>query len=160
MNDWYFRGTVMLLNLLFIGKQQTACAWNSIYWFNRAVRHSQVTLMRQALPKVRGRYGRGFSSGPLSGNFDEIERFYGQPVIRIDLWDPDDLNDYIPCFFPRDGFAGSWFEQNPSFPGKYFPQHYDPREYYDYLMPQVILRHIAGGEKLISDFTKFRIGAG
>jgi hypothetical protein len=160
MNGWYFRGTAMLLNLLFVGNGQVTYAWKSVYWFNRAVRHRQVTLMRQALPKARGRYGWDFCSNLLGGNFDEIEQFYGTPVIRIDLWNPDDPNDYIPCFFPKNGFAGDWFMQNPSRPGKYFPRHYDPREYYNFLMPQMMLRHIAGGERLILDFSKFHIGAG
>jgi hypothetical protein len=162
MDDWYLRGTIMLLNLMFIGQKQTSYAWSSLYWFNRAVRHRQVTFMRQALPEdLRGSYGADFSSGPLSGIRDDIVRFYGRALIKIDLWNADDDRDYISCLFPRDGHAGSWFSEHPQTlrPEKYFPSHYDPREYHDYLMPQMMLRHIAHGERLISDFTNYYICA-
>jgi hypothetical protein len=160
MDDWYLRGTTMLLNLMFIGQKQTSYAWSSIDWFNRAVRHRQVTLMRRALPEdLRGSYGEDFASGPLSGIRDDIARFYGRALIKIDLWNAADDRDYISCLFPRDGYAGSWFSEHPQSPEKYFPSHYDPEEYHDYLMPQLMLRHIAAGERLISDFTNYYIGA-
>jgi hypothetical protein len=90
LENWYIRGTVTLLNLLFVGEKQTSYAWRSVYRFNRAVRHYHVTLMRKALPESLrvGRYGEDFGSGPLGGSSSEIEIFYGRAVILIDLWNP------------------------------------------------------------------------
>jgi pimeloyl-ACP methyl ester carboxylesterase len=161
MEDWYARGTVALLNLLFSGARQTSYAWRSIYWFNRAVRHLHVTIMRASLPEYLrgGGYGEGFSPGPLGGVTAEVESFYGESMIRVNLWDPANPDESIQCLFPRTGAAGSWFTQHPLSPGEYYPRHFSPTEYYEFLIPQMMLRHIAQHGKLISDFKKYNIGA-
>lgn len=93
----------------------------------------------------------------MYGMPDAVENFYGEPLIKVELWDPADRGNYIKCLFPRKGFAGSWFAQNPQTPETY-THHRDPMEYYKFLIPQMLLRHIASGERLIADFTDFHIG--
>jgi hypothetical protein len=53
-----------------------------------------------------------------------------------------------------------WFKQHPQNPEKYFPQHFDPREYYEFLIPQMLLRHFQGSGGLEPDLKEFYIGAG
>ncbi len=160
IESWYISGTVKLLNMLFVDKKQSFYAWRSVYWFNKAVRHKHVALMRDGLPKENEPqgYGEDFSRGILE-DYDEVDKFYGKPLILIDFWDPADMESLVKCFFPRDGYAGSWFSEHPQLPGPYFPDHYDPTEYYEFLIPQIMIRHLFIGTRLASDFRGFRIGA-
>jgi len=161
MENWYIRGTVALLNLLFIDGKQTSHAWRSVYWFNRAVRNMHVTLMRQALPPslIDTDYGEIFSADPLDRDGGSIESFYGEPLIAVKLWEPNNPGDNFFCLFPRTGFAGKWFSQHPQRAGEYYPRHFSRIEYHEFLIPQMMLAHIAHNGPLISDFTKFHITA-
>jgi hypothetical protein len=153
------------LNVLFIGEKQIGFTWESIYWFTKAVRQWQIALMHRAVPikLIQADYGKHCHEDPLLRGFGYTEQFYDTPLIKVDLWRPDYKTKYIPCFFPRNGYAGKWFTELPSVPGQYWPQHFSPNEYYKFFMPQMLMRHLALETSLVSlesGLRQYWIGAG
>jgi hypothetical protein len=154
LDEWTIEGTRVLLDALYIGERQVEYAWSSIYWFVRALHHWRVALLRQDTPTdlLPGDYGRNCRVSPLLGRYDWIEEFYGSDLIKLDLWNPADNRERTSCFFPVNGYAGSWFD-GVKISEEYFASHYSPNDYFNYLMPQLLMRHFVNREPFLTGET-------
>lgn len=160
LEGWLTDGTRTILDLAYVQKRQVPFCWLSIAWFARAIRHWAIALMRRSLPRelLNFEFGRDCLESPLLGPRNHVEQFYGTSLIRLELWDPRDSRIVVPCYFPRDGRAGEWFEEAPQLSGEYL-QHFNPTEHYTYVLPQMIMRSLVNSEPIVTDFAAFWIGS-
>ena len=92
-------------------------------------------------------------------DYNGIERLYGSSMIKVDLWHRENRDPCTSVFVRADGYAGKWFSENPQFNGPYIQEHYSPNDYYNCILPQMVMRHFVNQEEIINDFSNHWIGA-
>ncbi len=152
-------GVRLLLDITFIGGKQTIFSVLAVSNFTRLMLHRSIGLIRSQYPEaLRGiECFRGFSGNPLSSN-SQAAQFYGHDVILIDVWDPKDSRHVLKLWFPRDGYAGSWFSQGYFVPADPYVTHYHPPEHYGYVLPQAVARSLFNGDPVPVNFNEYMIG--
>jgi TIR domain len=148
---WLIDGIRIILNHCFIKEKQVLYTYASCYWFAKLVRSWIMDIMKSAL----GERGRVAYEDMSISHWEELA---GEKFSKYDIWKPEgNPTEVTHCYLPDSGYAGSWFKDHPQIPGSY-TDHYSPNDHYNFVIPQLILRHFLNGEDIIQDFTGYKIG--
>ena len=155
-------GLVIALNIAYLGEKQVHNAYQTCFWYGRAIRSWIINVLkRDALSESPEELAFGAVSleSPLFGDYVSVERFYGSKMIKLEYWHPQkEQAPSCSLFLPIDGFVGKWFYEHP-LPPQPLIQHYDPNDHYNFVLPQMIMRHVLLGERLIEDWSGYMVGA-
>lgn len=161
LERYLVEGTVIILNYAYLKDKQIDDTYQACFGFARAIRNWIIWSMRDALDPEEMQntdYGKHALESPLLGMLQNIEAFYNARLIKVDLWHPgEELSKTISIYLRKDGFAGSWFSATPQLSGPY-NQHYSPNDFYNFILPQMVMRHLVNKGKIIEDWTGYHIG--
>lgn len=155
-------GLIIALNRTYLGEKQVHYAYQTCFWYGRAVRSWIINILKTgAHPESPEELAFGAVSieSPLFGNRVAVEEFYGRELIKLDYWHPEKADaPSFSLFLSRDGYVGEWFTQHP-LPPQPLKHHYSPNDHYDFVLPQMIMRHVLLDEPLIEDWSGYMVGA-
>ncbi|AXY73199.1 hypothetical protein D3H65_04070 [Paraflavitalea soli] len=154
-------GIIIILNYGYFKDKQVHNTYQACFWFARAMRYWIIGCMRETLSgeeKEKTLYGQNTMESPILAYPNIMESFYNFKLIKIDLWHPKKDGNYsTSVYLPIDGFAGKWFSEMPQLSGPY-KDHYSPNDFYNFILPQMVMKHIINNKIIIEDWEGYYIG--
>lgn len=159
---WLVDGILLILNHHYLADKQVHFCCQSLFWFCKSIRVTIYSLFSEAgldiAPVVTEcdlEEDLVFTADPL--NYFAQNRLYGSKTIKIDVWHPK-THIATSAYLPRSSYIGEWFDNYPQMSGP-LSEHWSPNDYYNFIIPQMLLRHFINRGPLITNWDGFLVGA-